>query len=32
MRAEDKEKYDEYVIKMGFDSKLKTYDNAKEID
>ncbi len=32
MSAEEKEKYDEYVIKMGFDSKLKTYDNAKEID
>ncbi len=32
MTPEEKERYEEYVIRMSFESKLKTYDDAKEID
>lgn len=32
MGREERQKYDEYVIKMGFESKLKTYEDAKTID
>ncbi len=32
MSPDERVNYEEYVIKMGFDSKLKTYNDAKKVD